>query len=251
LWRKLVLEVCVESVSKRYGKVLAVDDVTLSLSRGVTCLLGRNGAGKSTLVRQMVGVENPSLGSVRLLADGKELDRKGRNASMGWLPQAFGYPPRMKVRDYVEYAAWLKGCNRRNAALLANSAIAQFDLIDNAGKRLGELSGGLLRRAGLAAATVHDPEGLILDEPTAGLDPFQRVDLHERVKVLGKKTTVLVATHLLEDVNAVADRILILDSGQSKWAGTRVELAAVGGSATADVESLREGLVALVGRESE
>ncbi|CUR54574.1 putative ABC transporter, ATP-binding protein [metagenome] len=238
-----------DDVVKKYRKFVALKGVSLEVGPGITCLLGRNGAGKSTLVRQLVGIEQPTSGTVELELDDRHVSGRERFAVMGWLPQSFGYPRSLSVTDFVSYAAWLKEYAGDLAEDRVAEVVEQVGLTQSADKRLGELSGGMLRRAGLAAAIVHRPAGLILDEPTAGLDPVQRADFHERILALGESTTVLLATHLLEDVDAVATSVAVLDEGQAVWRGRREELAAAGGSDTVTVDSLRDGLLELIGGE--
>ncbi len=238
-----------DNVHKRYRKFTVLRGVSLDFGPGITCLLGRNGAGKSTLVRQLVGIEQPTSGKVELELDNALVSGRERFAVTGWLPQAFGYPRSLSVADFVSYAAWLKEFPGEVTAQRVADVVELVGLQDAAHKRLGELSGGMLRRAGLAAAIVHRPAGLILDEPTAGLDPVQRADFHQRIQALGESTTILLATHLLEDVHAVASSVAVLDDGLALWRGSSEELAAVGGSNTVSVDSLRHGLIELIGQE--
>ncbi|MGD9959257.1 ATP-binding cassette domain-containing protein [Nocardioides sp.] len=238
-----------DNVHKAYRRFIALNGVSLEFGPGITCLLGRNGAGKSTLVRQLVGIEQPTSGSVRWELDDTLVSGRAGFAVIGWLPQAFGFPPGLSVREFVAYAAWLKEFPREQTGERVAEVVAQVGLAGASDKRLGDLSGGMLRRAGLAAAIVHRPAGLILDEPTAGLDPVQRADFHERIRVLGESTTVLLATHLLEDVHAVASRVSVLDGGSAVWHGDTAALSALGGNDTVSVDSLRSGLIELIGRE--
>lgn len=244
-----MLVVAIEDVVKKYRAEYALNGVDLSLSSGITCVLGRNGAGKSTLAKLVVGTEEPTSGRVRMSLDGTTLSGRERFSNVGWLPQSFGYPSRMSVRDFVAYAAWLKGASRHEMPGLVDRALTTADLIDVADRRLGELSGGMLRRAGLAAAVVHRPGLLVLDEPTAGLDPVQRSEFHRKIQQLGETTSIFLATHLLEDVEALAKTISVLDRGKVVWQGTTNELATAGGSAVVSVDSLRAGLLGMIGGE--
>ena len=242
------LEVRVNDLHKQYRSFHALRGVSFQFGPGVTCLLGKNGAGKSTLVRQVVGVESPTTGSVEFRQDEGSGSVHGvPQRQVGWLPQIFGFPSGMRVNDFVSYAAWLKGVGRDQRPSLTEEAVLFAGLEKDSRKKLGELSGGTLRRAGLAAAVVHRPSVLILDEPTAGLDPVQRDDFHRRIGDLGAHSSILVATHLLEDVQALAERICVVDDGRIIWQGTSDELARVGGGSSAEVDALRAGLIELVG----
>jgi ABC-2 type transport system ATP-binding protein len=201
---------------------------------GATVLLGRNGAGRSTLIATLVGASRPASGQVCL--DGRAIGARGRQGravlrEIGWLPQSFGYPPRMSVAEFVGYAGWLKQVPRARLGGRVPEVISTVGLSDKAGDGLGTLSGGQSRRAGLAAAIVAEPAVLVLvlDEPTAGLDPEQREEFHGLIRALRGDTVVLVATHLLEDVEALAQRIVVLDAGRLRWSGTPRELAGLGG----------------------
>lgn len=152
----------------------------------------------------------------------------------------------MKTKGFVSYAAWLKEVDEKPAEA-ASRAMAFANVTDVADRPLGSLSGGTLRRVGLAAAVAHRPRLLVLDEPTTGLDPIQRADLHERVAELAEHCTVLLATHILEDVTALAHRISVLDGGKLIWEGDRRGLGALGGTGGDSVDDLRSGFSKLVG----
>ncbi|MCX6400625.1 MAG: ATP-binding cassette domain-containing protein [Propionibacteriales bacterium] len=236
-------------MEKKYRNTVALDGVSMSIPEGVTCLLGRNGAGKSTLVRLLVGVEKPSAGRVTILHGETEVRGADKFARIGWLPQSFGFPARMGVEDFVSYAAWLKRVPRAGLAESVGSTLDLVDLRDSRHKRLGELSGGMLRRAGLAAAIVHRPSLLVLDEPTAGLDPVQRTDFHRRIAEIAKTTSVLLATHLLEDVQALGRFVSILDQGSLVWRGTAAELVETVDATGVTVDALRQALLRQIGVE--
>ncbi|MFG1954914.1 ATP-binding cassette domain-containing protein [Micromonospora sp. NPDC048830] len=222
----------VKGVGFRYGARSVLADVSLQFATGANLLLGRNGAGKTTLLRILAGAMAPTAGTVLLngqLSGGST--RLGRRllGNIGWLPQDFGYPPRMTVREFAAYAAWLKAAPPKTIPQKVDFALQVVDLGDRAGCSLGSLSGGQLRRAGLAAALAGDPAVLILDEPTAGLDPEQRDTFHQLVQRLKEHKTVIVATHLLEDVEALAGRVVIIDQGAVRWSGSLPELSLLGG----------------------
>lgn len=237
-------------VRKKYGKVEALHGVDLNVGAGTTALLGRNGAGKSTLVRILVGADRATSGRCELHLGGEKLSGQEAFAHVGWLPQSFGFPAGMTVVDYVRYAAWLKGLSRTAAVAAAEEALVFADVQDVAAKRLEALSGGTLRRVGLAVAIAHRPKLLVLDEPTAGLDPIQRANFHARVKEVAEATCVLLATHILEDVDAVADHVEVIDRGAMVWSGSRQGLAGQSPVGGTGVDALRLGLIALVGPEA-
>jgi ABC-2 type transport system ATP-binding protein len=229
--------------------VPALDGATGALGPGVTVLLGRNGAGKSTLCRLLVGFEQPDSGVVT--RDGVALDSIARwkraHARTGWLPQDVRAPASMTVVQYLRYAAWLKGHPSRDLAGLVDEALARTDLHPQRNRRIGQLSGGMARRVGIARAIVHRPSFVVLDEPTVGLDPEQRAGFHQLITDLGTDHVVLLSTHLLEDACALADDLLVLDAGRIRFAGAVGDLPA----GAADPDALRDwflGIVADAGR---
>lgn len=235
-----------EEITFRYGRKVALDKVSFDLGVGATVLLGRNGAGKTTLIATLVGAAPPASGRVRL--DGRVIGVSGRQGrsvlrDIGWLPQSFGHPPNMTVEEFVGYAGWLKEVPRAGLGSRVSETITLVGLAHKAKDALRTLSGGQLRRAGLAAAVVAEPAVLVLDEPTAGLDPEQREEFHELVRELRERTVVLVATHLLEDVEALAQRIIVLDGGRLRWSGTPQELTELAGSELG-LQGLRRGFQA-------
>lgn len=210
----------------------------------MTIVLGQNGAGKSTLVRSLVGIESPSSGTITY--DDGETVRSGRELqrAMGWLPQSFGYPSRMRAREFVRYAAWLKESASDDAAV--GAALKFADVEEVADKRLGALSVGTLRRVGLAASVVHSPSIVVLDEPTAGLDPMQRSTFHNRIRALAENATIVLATHLLEDAHALAGALAVVDRGRVVWSGDLQQLSAAGASDLDGTERLRSAFVSIV-----
>lgn len=234
-------------VGKRYRSVQALDDVTLAFRQGTTAVLGRNGAGKSSLVRIIVGTERPTSGKVVVTRGDTTLDRRERLRLLGWLPQSFGYPSGMRVADFLRYAAWLKEVSGRQAVEAVDRALDFADLNAVANRKMRELSGGTVRRVGLAAAIVHSPAILILDEPTTGLDPIQRAAFHVKISEYSRSASVLLATHILEDVHAVATSIHVLDCGRVVWSGDAAGLARLAPTNAVGVDALRDGMISLVG----
>jgi ABC-type multidrug transport system ATPase subunit len=212
------------------GSRLAVDGLDLTLGRGVHGLLGPNGAGKTTLMRALSTVIKPAGGQLRLLGRAVT-DRRALRAlrsRLGYLPQNFGFYPKFTVRDYVEYMAWLREVPATAIPAATQRAIDRVGLADRAESRLRTLSGGMLRRAGIAQAIVNEPALLLLDEPTAGLDPGQRVEFRELLRDLGDASCVLVSTHLVEDVAAACTNVLLVDQGRLVFRGLPGDLARLG-----------------------
>jgi ABC-type multidrug transport system ATPase subunit len=214
------------TLSVKAGRHLAVDRLDLNLGTGVHGLLGPNGAGKSTLMRALATVVTPHGGVLRLLgadaAAARDLRRvRGR---LGYLPQQFGFYPRFTVRDYVEYLAWLREMPSSAVPGAAQRAIDRVRLTDRADAKLKSLSGGMLRRAGIAQAIVNEPDLLLLDEPTVGLDPEQRVEFRGLIRDLGADSCVLVSTHLVEDVVAACSDVILMDRGALVFQGVPADL---------------------------
>jgi ABC-2 type transport system ATP-binding protein len=229
------MNVEISDVTRRFGRAQAVAGVTLETGPGVFGLLGPNGAGKTTLLRMMATVIPPSSGRMRLLGrdPGRYGPRQEIRRRLGYLPQNLGYYPGFTVTEFVEYFALLKEVPPGRARQAAATAIERVDLGGKAGAKLRTLSGGMLRRAGIAQAIVNDPELLLLDEPTAGLDPEQRVTFRALLRDLGARATVVVSTHLVEDVGAACSEVALLDAGKLVFQGTPDELAARGEDAGA------------------
>lgn len=187
--------------------------IDVELTSGVTCLVGPNGAGKSTLFRLLSGMERPRGGTVSITTP-------DATHGLGYLPQDPSLPPRATCRQFVEYAAWVQGVGRSRRSMATEAALAAVNLADRADSRIGTLSGGMVRRVGIAHALVHQPAVVLLDEPTAGLDPRQRVELRSTIGDIAGDRVVLVSTHLVEDVRGLADRVLVLDEGHLVFDGT-------------------------------
>ncbi|ARP70250.1 ABC transporter ATP-binding protein [Streptomyces pluripotens] len=214
----------------RHRKTLALDSTDLVLGTGVHGLLGPNGAGKTSLIRVLATVARPESGRVEML--GEEIsDRRGRaevRRRLGYLPQQFGHYPGFTVREFVAYVAWLKELPAARIPAAVERAVARVGLGDRIDAKVRTLSGGMVRRVGIAQAIVNDPGVLLLDEPTAGLDPEQRVAFRELLRELGGTTTVVVSTHLVEDVAAACTEVTLLDAGRIAYRGTPEQLTLLG-----------------------
>lgn len=240
----------VDGVVFRYGRGFALGPVSLRVDGpGVTALMGPNGAGKSTLVRLLCGVSSPREG--RVVVDGRPMTRgrggQAARGSLGYVPQAMQFPPRARLEQVLHHAAWLRRVPRSGAEEAVRRALSVVDLQDRAGARVGSLSGGMLRRLAVAQALVHDPRVLVLDEPTAGLDPQQRLGMRRYLRALGERATVLMATHLAEDVTAVADSVVVLGGGAVLYDGDLDGLVSGGPGASAGMSALDAALSALLG----
>ncbi len=244
--------VTVADLEMDYRRTRALAGLSLQLGVGVHGLLGPNGAGKTTLIRVLATVLKPSTGCVEVL--GRDvLDRHGRTEvrrRLGYLPQTLGYFPGFTVREFVEYVAWLKEVPSKRVPAAVDEALELVGLQERAGSRMRTLSGGMLRRAGVAQAIVNRPELLLLDEPTAGLDPEQRVGFRALLRQLGESSTVLVSTHLVEDVASACTGVALVDAGRVVFTGTPADLAAAGTDGDADTPSERGYLALLRGARS-
>jgi ABC-2 type transport system ATP-binding protein len=229
-------------------KRMAVDGLDLSLGTGVHGLLGPNGAGKTTLIRALATVLRPTEGTLELLGEstGGAGGYRALRRQIGYLPQEFGYYKRFTVREFVEYMAWLKEVPKADIPGAVQRAVERVGLADRADEKMKTLSGGMVRRVGIAQAIVNDPQILLLDEPTVGLDPAQRLRFRELLQELGKDTCVLVSTHLVEDVAAACTDVVLFAEGRLVFQGTPDELAALGGPEDVGDSPLERGYSALL-----
>jgi ABC-2 type transport system ATP-binding protein len=224
------MNVEITGVTRRFGRTTAVSGVDLETGPGVFGLLGPNGAGKTSLLRMMATAIPPTSGKLRLLD--RDPARYGPRAQirrrLGYLPQHLGYYPGFTVSEFVEYFALLKEVPAASIPAAVAAAIERVQLRDQARSTLRTLSGGMLRRVGIAQAIVNNPELLLLDEPTAGLDPEQRIAFRGLLRDIGRDATVLVSTHLVEDVGAACTQVAVMDSGRIVFSGSPADLAARG-----------------------
>ena len=245
-------EIRAEGLKVRVGRQkMAVNGLDLSLGTGVHGLLGPNGAGKTTLIRTLATVLRPTEGSLTLLGEsvGGRIDQRGLRRRIGYLPQTFGYYKRFTVREFVEYLAWLKEMSKEDIPGAVQRAIERVGLADRADDKLKTLSGGMVRRVGIAQAIVNDPQILLLDEPTAGLDPAQRVRFRELLQQIGQDACVVVSTHLVEDVAAACTDVVLFAEGRLVFQGTPDQLAAAGGPEHVGDSPIERGYSALLNHE--
>ena len=207
--------ISVSNLSRSYGSTLAVDNVSFEITNGeVVGLLGHNGAGKTTIMKMITGFIEPSSGSVEV--DGLVLGENtvGIQKKIGYLPENCPVWPEMRVTDYLIYQAKLHLVEEARIGLLVSEAIEKTRLTEKATARIDTLSRGYRQRVGVAQALLHKPDILILDEPTNGLDPNQILQMRELIKELAKSSTVIVSTHVLQEVQAICERVLIMRGGQ-------------------------------------
>jgi ABC-2 type transport system ATP-binding protein len=215
----------VQNLSKRYPTRLAVDDVTFSVREGeIVGFLGPNGAGKTTTMRVLTGFLPPSSGGARIAGHDVVTQANAARAAIGYLPESAATYPEMRVREYLAFRARLEGVPGAKVRERVEQAIARCLLGEVASRKIENLSKGFRQRAALAAALVHQPPVLILDEPTIGLDPVQIIKIRETIRELGRDRAVLLSTHILPEVEAVCDRVLIIDRGRIVAEGTPAEL---------------------------
>lgn len=202
------------NVTRKFGDFCAVDDLNLTITNGVYGLLGMNGAGKTTLMRMICTLLPPTSG--KILCDGKDIfkmDGEYRNL-LGYLPQEFGFYPDFTVKDYLMYIASLKGIHSMIAGKRVKELLEQVGLAKSVNKKMKKLSGGMKRRAGIAQAMLNNPKILILDEPTAGLDPTERVRFRNLISELSEERIVILSTHIVSDVEYIANEIWLMKEGQ-------------------------------------
>jgi ABC-type multidrug transport system ATPase subunit len=180
----------------------------------------------------------------------RRVGRAAVRCRTGFLPQTFGYVPSFTVEEFVAYAGWLKGLSRARLDAAVRTAVERVNLGAERRKALGRLSGGMLRRVGIASAIVHEPELLLLDEPTAGLDPDQRMDFRALLGRLGERGTVLLSTHLIEDVAATCTDVVVIRDGAIVFSGRTSELAGRGDPGATTGSALERGYAALAIRET-
>ena len=206
--------VAVNNLSFRYRHGFLLGPFSTEIGAGVTCLVGANGAGKSTLFRLLAGLQKPSTGRVTLLGSG----------AVGYLPQSPDLPRGATCTEFLTHVAWLQGVPRPLRADAVGRALESVDLTTRADSRIRTLSGGMARRLGIAQALVHDPDVVLLDEPTVGLDPVQRIAVREILEKVAVDRAVIVSTHLVEDVRGLASRVLVLSEGELVFDGDIPEL---------------------------
>ena len=205
----------VESLSKTYGERLAVDNISFDIKKGeIVGFLGPNGAGKTTTMRAITGYLIPTEGEVWVAECNMRKDPLQARQHIGYLPETIPLYTDMTTRDYLSFAAKLRGLDSKAAQRGIDEVVDVCQLEEYLDVLTGKLSKGFLQRVGLAQAIIHDPEVLILDEPTVGIDPLQVVQTKEMIKELGRKRTILLSTHILPEVNLICERVIIINHGR-------------------------------------
>ncbi len=208
------MEIELINVTKRYRKKTAVDKVSLTLTPGITALLGANGSGKTTLIRMITTVLKPDGGSI--FYNGRDTEKEGDElrAVLGYLPQNFGYYRDFSAYDFMMYIAALKGINGKAAKPKVHALLDFAGLADVKGKKIKTFSGGMVQRLGIAQALINDPDVLVLDEPTSGLDPRERIRFRRLLESISSNKIILYSTHIVSDVQSIANRVLLMENGK-------------------------------------
>lgn len=220
------MELRLDRLTKQFGSAIAVDRLSATLTPGVYGLLGANGVGKTTLMRMICDVLKPTSGSV--VWNGAPIERLGERyrSVLGYLPQDFGYYPDFSALDFMLYLSALKGLDSKAAKRRSMELLDLVGLKNVAKRKVKTFSGGMKQRLGIAQAVINDPQVLVLDEPTAGLDPKERVRFRNLISALAQDKVVILSTHIVSDVEYIADEILIMRAGQIVASGTIEEILA-------------------------
>lgn len=213
----------IQNVNKFYGKKHALKDINLNINQGMFGLLGRNGAGKTTLMKTLAGLHQKKSGTITVCGIPIENTKEIRNIT-GYLPQDFSMYPNMTVRDALDYLGTLSGMTKAERTERMNMLLKKVNLTEHQHKKVKALSGGMKRRLGIAQALLHDPKVLIVDEPTAGLDPEERIRFRNLLTDASEERIVILSTHIVGDIEASCEDIAIMNDGKILWQGTVSEL---------------------------
>lgn len=216
------MELVIDRLTKQYGSLIAVDRISTTFKAGVYGLLGANGAGKTTLMRMMCGVLKPTSGEVKF--DGIDVSQQDYRDALGYLPQDFGYYPEFSAIDFLCYIGTIKGMSKQKAKEKSIEMLKLVSLTEVSKKKIKAFSGGMKQRLGIAQAMMNNPKILILDEPTAGLDPKERVRFRNIISNLGVDRIILLSTHIVSDIENIAAQILVMKDGQIIHSGSLEEI---------------------------
>lgn len=240
----------VRKLSQGYGRREVITDLDLDIRVGVLGLLGPNGAGKTTLLQTLATILPPRRGTLHIRMVPIDSAKNARRArrDIGYLPQNFGYYPACSVYDFVRYCAWLRGVPKSEAHAATVEAIRFVGLSARSDAKLKTLSGGMIRRCGIASAIVGSPALILLDEPTVGLDPAQRLEFRALVRRLRENgKAVVLSTHLVEDVAAICDEVAVVHEGRLAWRGSPDTLASLAFPGAEGDAPLERGYMSLLG----
>lgn len=216
---RFINEIIVSNVMKKYSNKTVLNDISFNTNNGVLGLIGKNGAGKTTLIRILTGILKKSSGSVSINKINIENTDEVRKI-IGYLPQEFTFYPYFKVSEILEYCGALSQMNRNIVKSRIDEILEKLNLNNERNVRYSKLSGGMKRRLGIAQAILHDPQILIIDEPTVGLDPDERYNLRKMIEKLGEDKIVIFSTHILEDIEHICKNIGVLHKGELKYFGS-------------------------------
>ncbi len=206
------MKLVIDRLTKQYKNKIAVDRISVEFGSGVYGLLGANGAGKTTFMRMICGILTPTSGTVSF--DGIDAGDEEYRAVLGYLPQDFGYYPDFTAWDFLMYMSILKGFDKKSARIRIQELLEFVSLKEVAKKKIKTYSGGMKQRLGIAQALINNPKILILDEPTAGLDPKERVRFRNVIENIGKESIVVLSTHIISDIEHIADNVLFMKDGK-------------------------------------
>lgn len=220
------MEIKVENLSKNFKNKKALNNVSLDLqSGGLIGLIGPNGAGKSTLFNILTTLQKPTTGKIFL--NNKDIVKNPSlmQKNMGFMPQKVPFLPNLTLKEYLNYIAGIKGIPARNAKMEIESLITKFNLLTVPKKQtLSHFSGGMIQRVGMCVALMGNPQIVVVDEPTAGLDPEERINLRNILSELATEKLVIMSTHIISDIEAVANKIIVLKDGKVKYDGSAIDL---------------------------
>lgn len=218
------MELTIDRLTKQYKNKIAVDRFESKLNEGIYGLLGANGAGKTTLMRMICDIQKPTSGQIKY--NGKNIQKLGEDyrALIGYLPQDFGYYPDFTAYDFLMYISALKGISKQKAEMRVNELLQIVNLEKERKQKIKTFSGGMKQRLGIAQAMLNNPKILILDEPTTGLDPKERVKFRNLISGFSKDKIVILSTHIVSDIEFIADKIIVMKEGQKILSGTPEEL---------------------------